>query len=314
MNGTSYIVTHVNPDWDALTSAWLLRKFFPGLSHADLRFASAKAPDPELLAGAAAVVDVGLKYDIDTLRFDHHQEGFDPNTSSSKLVFEFLKTCQHAQRFPHRLEHIACWIDLVNMIDTGHRNAETQFSFSMGLHALLSSEKVRLARKCPRDEVFSRTAEWAFDMLDLLEEKLRYERTQKVDLERKEIIWSSDRRFCVGFEVSEMALFDAGAEVALVLGRPIAQPTGGLSFPITLSRAPGKKEPHMGQLVEHILEHHASEINDSTRAELQRWWRHPTGFYAGRGTAKSPCTEPICINARELGELLDRVWVRNESK
>ena len=35
------IVTHASPDWDAITSIWLLKRFLPGWNTAEIRFVPA---------------------------------------------------------------------------------------------------------------------------------------------------------------------------------------------------------------------------------------------------------------------------------
>jgi len=64
------IVTHLNPDLDAIFAVWLIKRFFPGWSHAEVEF----VPAGETLVGKLADdnpeilhVDTGLG------RFDHHQ-------------------------------------------------------------------------------------------------------------------------------------------------------------------------------------------------------------------------------------------------
>lgn len=80
------IVTHLNPDLDALTAVWLLRRFGGGdFETADVAFIPAgetyrAAPvdsDPDVVH-----VDVGLG------KFDHHQ--IDKRTSAAELVYQWL--------------------------------------------------------------------------------------------------------------------------------------------------------------------------------------------------------------------------------
>src|SRR3972149_4062797 len=52
------IVSHVSPDWDAITSLWLLQRF-GGFATAAIELVNTGKPDPEILAGAAVVVDTG---------------------------------------------------------------------------------------------------------------------------------------------------------------------------------------------------------------------------------------------------------------
>lgn len=77
------IVTHIGPDLDAITSVWLVKKFFRGWGEAVLAFVPAgntlkgmePDSDPEILH-----VDTGFG------KFDHHQTNAD--TCASKLIYE----------------------------------------------------------------------------------------------------------------------------------------------------------------------------------------------------------------------------------
>lgn len=101
------IVTHFNPDLDAVTSVWLLKKFYPEFIHAEVQFVPAGKTwrgfdvdsDPEVLH-----VDTGLGL------LDHHKE--DSNICSARLVLEFLK--KKDIEIDEALERL---VDIVNEID-----------------------------------------------------------------------------------------------------------------------------------------------------------------------------------------------------
>lgn len=79
------IVTHFNPDLDAITSTWLVKKFIPGFSEAEVTFVPAGTTldnqnpdrDPDIIH-----VDTGFG------KFDHHQTS--DRTSATERVFEYL--------------------------------------------------------------------------------------------------------------------------------------------------------------------------------------------------------------------------------
>lgn len=79
------LVTHQSVDIDSITSCWLIKRFLPGWSEAELLFVPAgstldkKPPDSNPLI---IHVDTGFG------KFDHHQT--DEYTSASKLVYEYL--------------------------------------------------------------------------------------------------------------------------------------------------------------------------------------------------------------------------------
>lgn len=82
------IVTHINPDLDAITSVWLLKRFDPDFKNAEVKFVPAGKTyqnqpvdsDPDIVH-----VDTGLG------KLDHHQTA-DPNRCAAKLVFNYLKS------------------------------------------------------------------------------------------------------------------------------------------------------------------------------------------------------------------------------
>jgi hypothetical protein len=82
------VVTHINPDQDAVCAVWLVKMFFPGWADAAVKFIPAGSTfdsgppdeDPDVIH-----VDTGLG------RFDHHQTG-DRTLSASSLVFREIKS------------------------------------------------------------------------------------------------------------------------------------------------------------------------------------------------------------------------------
>lgn len=104
------IVTHLSPDFDAITSCWLIKKFLSDWQDAMVKFVPAgstldnKSPDedPEIIH-----VDTGLG------KFDHHQ--LNEVTSATKLVFQYLLEKDYIKnKLKEPLERI---VDHVNEID-----------------------------------------------------------------------------------------------------------------------------------------------------------------------------------------------------
>jgi hypothetical protein len=94
---TKYIVTHANPDQDAICSTWLLKRFRAGWEEAQVLFVSAgetittfKQKNPtsysyirDLERAEIIHVDTGFG------EFDHHQDN--RNTCAAMLVFEWFE-------------------------------------------------------------------------------------------------------------------------------------------------------------------------------------------------------------------------------
>ena len=81
------IVSHLSPDIDSIASVWLIKRFLPGWTDAELRFVPAGATlnnkpadeNPEIIH-----VDTGLG------KFDHHQNS--DYICAASLVFDYLKS------------------------------------------------------------------------------------------------------------------------------------------------------------------------------------------------------------------------------
>ncbi len=92
MSRKKVIVTHENPDMDAIGAVWLFRKFGDDkMQKAEVAFVKAgdtlsEQKRQELKAQMDDVVHV----DTGLGQFDHHQPGNRERTSATKLVYEFL--------------------------------------------------------------------------------------------------------------------------------------------------------------------------------------------------------------------------------
>ncbi len=95
------IVTHSSPDWDAITSVWILKQFLPGWENAKVMFVLAgervaplkkEVTDPIELIGDDEVihVDTGLG------PLDHHQTS-DQNVCAASLCWEYVNSIQNSE-------------------------------------------------------------------------------------------------------------------------------------------------------------------------------------------------------------------------
>ncbi len=92
------IVTHASPDWDAIGSVWLVKKFLPNWQHADVEFVPAgqKSPKrakigPEIEKAIEETDDLEIIH-VDTGMgpLDHHQTS-DRNVCGTSRTWEFVK-------------------------------------------------------------------------------------------------------------------------------------------------------------------------------------------------------------------------------
>ncbi len=93
------IVTHASPDWDAIGSVWLLKKFLPGWQDALVEFVPAgqrserlavfndKVPNEKvIITGEDEIIHV----DTGLLPLDHHQTP-DKSVCAASLVWDFVR-------------------------------------------------------------------------------------------------------------------------------------------------------------------------------------------------------------------------------
>jgi len=88
------VVTHINPDLDAVTAVWLIKRFLPGWEEAEIAFCKHQSTydgkpvdsNPNILH-----VDVGLG------KLDHHQ--LEEAISAPKLCFDYIKKQRKGQSF-----------------------------------------------------------------------------------------------------------------------------------------------------------------------------------------------------------------------
>ncbi len=94
------VATHNSPDWDAITSVWLIKRFLPGWKDADIKFVPAgerivksklknqnskiKDPIERIEENEVIHVDTGLGI------LDHHQTD-DQSVSAAGLTWEYIK-------------------------------------------------------------------------------------------------------------------------------------------------------------------------------------------------------------------------------
>ena len=86
------IITHTNPDLDAVTAVWLIKRFLPGWEEAGIDFCKYQST----YEGKPVDSDPNvLHVDIGEGKLDHHQ--LEEITSASKLCFDYIKQQRKGQ-------------------------------------------------------------------------------------------------------------------------------------------------------------------------------------------------------------------------
>lgn len=321
------IVTHTNPDWDAIASAWLLKRYLPRLAEAEIKFVNTGNPDLELLASATAVVDTGKKYDPQILHFDHHHlAGVKANeTCAAQQVYEHLKAQGLAP------DYLKPLVKLVFQGDTGRKTFSVTHSYQTGIHALLSGKKRQYKEQyggtfMPDEDVLV----FSFMLLDALAVQFEAQAQASSEYAGSMVYRSNDGLVVAlvhaGVNASYYAI-ERGAVLVLFLGEPVYNEDNNLlTQAIGVQRAAEWTTPHCGELISRLAKAlvaderiKASVVIDELEAdviidELATWFRHNAGFFAGRGTGKAPVAElvpaEITKNFASFARLFDLAWER----
>ena len=281
------IVTHTNPDWDAIAAVWCVSRL-GGVPSEPVRFVAADRPDPAILASADAVVDCGGQYDPSRFRFDHHgcaRPGA-AKTSSAELAYRALGGLEKAP-------YLQPVIDLIADADGRDVAAErVRWSYTAGLHVLLAGWKALASRLAP-DERDAELVRRGLDVLDAvslaLEQRWRCRRNQPFST----IAATPDYRFValknIGVNAT-FAAFDRGAEIVLFLDDRDRDRTVVCGI---------RRSPTSTVSCADIVDA-AIRIAPDVAPELLTWFRHPDGFFAGRGTEKAPDPTPLRCDEQRL--------------
>jgi hypothetical protein len=289
----SKIITHTSPDWDAIGSAWLLQRHDSHYEHTEIVCASREQIE-EYKDTHAAIVDCGGTLDPLGRRFDHHQmpEGAANETCAALLVWEWLGGKSGS------VAHLEPLIMLIWAGDTGRSTNGADTSREVGLHAQLSARK-------SAGWTDAALMEWGCQELDLLAARLKRQTEAAAELNEK-LVWKSNDGKVVAIEHGQprhsQAAFAAGA--TLVVFRSDIPTENGTSYAIGIQRNQAAEFPHVGSVLAD------SEIDFATEAD--DWFRHPAGFFAGRGTGKATRFDPVPdgLAVGAVARVIDAAWER----
>lgn len=290
-----HIVGHVSPDWDCIGALWLLKRFYTPLADADIVLVNTGNPDRAVLDSAAAVVDTGREYDPARLRFDHHQLSGDlaNSTCATDMVYTSLLNSDY--------EYLAWLNDLIYCGDTG--KPEAHQSRLVGIHALLSAQKAKRATD-------QQLLEYGFSILDDIAASLLARQEARTTLEAH-TVYTSDDGLLVALhnapQGATWAAFERGARLVVFYTESPDVPT----YARGIMRASELTDPHCGELIDRVVDSPSvSWRNSDMRAELAQWYKHEAGFFAGKGTAKAPCADPMVPSVVDVARAIDSVWQR----
>lgn len=291
------IVTHISPDFDAIGFIWLMYRYDPETREMPVAFVNTGSPERALLDVAYAVGDTGREYDPARRRFDHHH-------LPGKAANNTCATLQCAQWLvTHRpdVDFNPIWpiVELIFAGDTGRPEANQ--SRQTGIHALLSTHKARGASDIT-------LLDYGIELLNDLAENLIAREHARRTLGEHTIYRSADGLIVAIKDAPQSATaaaFEKGARLVLFASEQSA-PTGK-TYARGILRGGEGADVHVGELVARIAAVHPYR---ALGHELDQWYKHEAGFFAGRGTAKAPCAAPMDVQLLDIARLVDAFWSR----
>lgn len=131
------IITHINPDLDAVVSVWLIKRFLPGWEEAEIDFVTADS-STEQNSGADADPDI-LYVDVGRGKLDHHQTG--DYLSATKLCWNYVLAAREQKQFsPLEKKALEELVKVVTQIDNARDlkwEEINQSRYTFYLHNLL---------------------------------------------------------------------------------------------------------------------------------------------------------------------------------
>ena len=293
------IATHINPDHDALCSAWLIARNIVRDNLDKIVFYPQGTPADQIEADF--VTDVGFKYDCVKF-FDHHQDGKNETTSATSRVFTHL----WAESFDGaELSHLRDLVDWVTNGDWGRNKTPNLLNFLL--------QGLKLQRK---DDMFQATTMFAaYDHIagmladghqfaqavqslesnelfdSFIEKAIEYRQSMQNKFSQC-IDWQGykgDIKACI-LKNAPMGLtshaYDLGFDVVAYLGEPVER-DGAYLYPRGIVRRNEvAHKVHLGNAVKAAIAEAHDLIGGETDwiaviDELESWFCHPAGFMVG---------------------------------
>ncbi|MCR4263281.1 MAG: hypothetical protein NUV98_01000 [Candidatus Roizmanbacteria bacterium] len=305
MNKKKYIVTHANPDQDAVSSIWLIKRFWAGWEDAETLSVPAgetldsfrqKDPNayPDIDAQHAHIVhaDTGLG------DFDHHQTNED--TCAAKLIFE--KTIKNKAGKHITIDHVeytvrkanyevlARMVSFINDIDHFREvyypeanNDRYQFLLSGildGLNLLYNSTGAGDIQVVS----FGMTA--LDGVYRLLQNKVGAEKEIEKD---PSLVIATKHGEAIGFETSNDAVLD------------ISQKNG---YAITVRKDPNKQYVRIKCLPEKGIDLTPVYNKLKQKDPEASWFLHASCAMVLNGSTKNPSMKPTTLSLNEIMEVV----------
>lgn len=279
------ICTHTAPDLDAALGTWLAARY---LAHGTVSYGFVPAGETDTTADM--VIDTGRVYDTATHRYDHHMPEWanrrDVCAAGMVYAAALARAATDAQR--DELHALRPLVNLVTAIDHG---AAPEWAYETGIAAIASSIRARL--RGDDSAMLAALHQLIDDVASALwvREQVRREFADHAHPLSDKIVFIRNGSALM----TRYALDTLGYELVLFVtdSRDKAPPT------VTIGIQRANESPlHCGEIVDAIQARAGQAGEGEIVAELASWYRHPSGFFAGRGTAKNP--DPMPVTERNL--------------
>ena len=278
------VVTHINPDLDAMTAVWLLRRFHPDFGEARIEFIYAGATFEDKPVDSDPMV---VHVDTGWGKFDHHQTG--ERTCAAKLVWDWIKQAKPSVGEDEALRRL---IEVVLTIDVEAEDLRypdpgaDRYAFLFNERKIISGWQRRYPGKSDQH------LEWGMIVLDgiyeNLKSKLAAEKVLATEGERFETRWGKG----------------VAAETNVFGFMPLAQSQG-----VAVVALKDKKKGHVRI---HGLDSAGHQpVDFSTAAEKLRqkdpqatWFLHASKKLLLNGSTVNPSMVPTKLSLIEVVEVL----------
>lgn len=274
------IVTHLSPDFDAITSVWLIKRFFKGWSEAIVKFVPAgstldyQLPD---IDKNILHVDTGLG------KFDHHQSN--ENTCAAKKVFEYLKK----QKALKKIE-ISALERLIEQVNTIDHFGEVLFPdpthdrYELMIHQIIESSKYIF-----KDDL--ELINFHFKNLDFIFQGFKNKINAEQDI-KKGLIFESK------FGLS-IAIFTANEDSLKIALKD--------KFVLALRKDPKKKYVKIKSKPSQEID--LTPIYEKLKSIDKKayWYLHPSKNIIINGSSKNSVMKPTFLSLNQIIEIIKKV-------
>lgn len=302
------IVAHASPDWDAIGSVWILKKFLPGWENAKVEFVPAGDRSPRIAnkgkeADEKIVVEVGedkiIHVDTGLTPLDHHQI-YDTSLCSTSRCWDYviqenpdLHVRTSDTRQEDKIAAVSRVVDYIVALDHFQEvfwNDASSDIHEFSLYGILEGMK---SLHPSQDELY---VSWGMEILDAMVQRFESR------------IWA-EKEIAKGLEFNTKWGKGLGLETINDSVIKLAQKMG---YVVVVRRDPRKGFVRIKALP--FKEGVTVDVNLTLASEQLRkmdpdatWFLHVSNKMLLNGTAKNPKMVPTKLSLKEIIAVLEKI-------